>query len=65
MLLMGTGGSRKQRLNRLGILLSHELFHLWVPNSLSLDGDYDWFFEGFTLYLALLTDVRLGLISFD
>ena len=63
-LLMGTGGTRKQRLNRLGILLSHELFHLWVPNSLSLDGDYDWFFEGFTLYLALLTDVRLGLISF-
>jgi predicted metalloprotease with PDZ domain len=36
-----------------------------VPNSLSLEGDYDWFFEGFTLYQALLTDVRLGLISFD
>ena len=65
MLLMGTGGSRKQWLIRLGILLSHELFHLWVPNSLTLAGDYDWFFEGFTLYLALLTDVRLGLISFD
>lgn len=64
-LLMGGGGSRKQRLARLGILLSHELFHLWVPNSLSLEGDYDWFFEGFTLYQALLTDVRLGLISFD
>jgi hypothetical protein len=64
-LLMGGGGSRKQRLTRLGILLSHELFHLWVPNSLALDGDYDWFFEGFTLYQALLTDVRLGLISFD
>jgi predicted metalloprotease with PDZ domain len=64
-LLMGSAGSRKQRLARLGILLSHELFHLWVPNSLALDGDYDWFFEGFTLYQALLTDVRLGLISFD
>jgi predicted metalloprotease with PDZ domain len=64
-LLMGSGGSRKQRLARLGILLSHELFHLWLPNSLSLEGDYDWFFEGFTLYQALLTDMRLRLISFD
>jgi len=64
-LLIGNGGSRKQRLTRLGILLSHELFHLWVPNSLSLDGDYDWFFEGFTLYQALLIDMRLGFISFD
>ena len=50
---------------KLGIVLSHELFHLWVPNSLSLKGDYDWFFEGFTLYQALRTDLRLGLISFD
>ena len=36
-----------------------------VPNSLNLAGDYDWFFEGFTLYEALRTDLRLGLISFD
>ena len=45
--------------------MSHELFHLWVPNSLQLAGDYDWFFEGFTLYQALRTDLRLGLISFN
>lgn len=64
-LLVGSNASRKQLLNRLAILLSHELFHLWVPNNLKLDGDYDWFFEGFTLYQALLTDMRLGLISFD
>jgi predicted metalloprotease with PDZ domain len=32
---------------------------------LGLEGDYDWFFEGFTLYHALRTDLRLGLISFD
>ncbi|HKO95403.1 MAG TPA: hypothetical protein VJU86_00310 [Pyrinomonadaceae bacterium] len=64
-LLLANNGSRKQRLNRIGILLSHELFHLWVPNSLKLEGDYDWFFEGFTMYLALLTDVRMRLISFN
>lgn len=64
-LLLGRKASRKKVLARLAIVLSHELFHLWVPNSLKLIGDYDWFFEGFTLYEALLTDLRLGLISFD
>lgn len=64
-LLLGRRASRKRVLSRLGIVLSHELFHLWVPNSLRLEGDYDWFFEGFTLYQALRTDLRLGLISFD
>ena len=64
-LVLGKKASRKKVLARLGIVLSHELFHLWIPNSLSLKGDYDWFFEGFTLYQALRTDLRLGLISFD
>ncbi|MGZ8843061.1 MAG: M61 family metallopeptidase [Pyrinomonadaceae bacterium] len=64
-LLLGRKASRKRVLAKLGIVLSHELFHLWVPNSLKLIGDYDWFFEGFTLYEALRMDLRLGLISFD
>jgi len=50
---------------QLGIILTHELFHLWVPNGLALLGDYDWFFEGFTLYQALRTAVALGFINFD
>jgi predicted metalloprotease with PDZ domain len=64
-LLLGNKASRKRVLARLAIVLSHELFHLWVPNSLWLAGDYDWFFEGFTLYQALRTDLRLKLISFE
>jgi hypothetical protein len=64
-LLLGRNASRGKVLSRLGIVLSHELFHLWVPNSLKLQGDYDWFFEGFTLYQALRLDFRLGLISFN
>ncbi len=64
-LLLGRQASRKRVLAKLGIVLSHEIFHLWVPNALDLEGDYDWFFEGFTLYQALRTDLRLGLISFD
>ncbi|MEP6568455.1 MAG: hypothetical protein ABJC10_01670 [Acidobacteriota bacterium] len=64
-LVLGRKANRKKALSRLGIVLSHELFHLWVPNSLKLEGAYDWFFEGFTLYQALRMDLRLGLISFS
>jgi predicted metalloprotease with PDZ domain len=64
-LVLGRKASRKKVLSRLGIVLSHELFHLWVPNSLKLEGAYDWFFEGFTLYHALRIDLRLGLVSFS
>jgi predicted metalloprotease with PDZ domain len=50
---------------QLGVIFTHELLHLWVPNSLSLKGEYDWFFEGFTLYEALLTALQAKLISFQ
>lgn len=64
-LLLGSNASARALLARLGVVLAHELFHLWVPNRLALEGDYDWFFEGFTLYQALLTCLRLNLIRFD
>ncbi len=64
-LLLGSNASARTLLARLGVVLAHELFHLWVPNRLVLEGDYDWFFEGFTLYQALLTCLRLNLIKFD
>ncbi|MEA2959379.1 MAG: hypothetical protein QOJ58_5214, partial [Alphaproteobacteria bacterium] len=64
-LLLGSKGNSKQVKSRLGIALAHEVFHLWVPNSLDLAGDYDWFFEGFTIYQALRMDLRLHLISFN
>jgi predicted metalloprotease with PDZ domain len=41
------------------------MLHLWVPNALKLEGDYDWFFEGFTMYVALRTALELKLIKFD
>jgi len=44
--------------------LSHELLHFWVPNALTLEGDYDWFFEGFTVYQAARVSVRLDLLTF-
>jgi hypothetical protein len=49
---------------QLEIIFAHEVLHLWVPNALTLRGDYDWFFEGFTLYTALLTALDMKAIDF-
>jgi hypothetical protein len=49
---------------KLTIIFTHEVLHLWVPNSLHLEGDYDWFYEGFTLYTALRTALELKAIDF-
>jgi len=64
LLLLNPRAQVKNWIGQIGIILTHELFHLWVPNSLSLGGDYDWFFEGFTLYVALQTALKLKLINF-
>lgn len=56
----GTAG-----LGKLSVSLAHELFHLWLPNGLALDGNYDWFYEGFTLYQAARASVRLGFLTFQ
>jgi hypothetical protein len=64
-LLLNRDAPVKNWIGQIGIILTHELFHLWVPNSLLLSGDYDWFFEGFTLYVALQTALQLRLINFQ
>jgi hypothetical protein len=64
-LLMGKLPSKTAALAQLSVPLTHELLHLWVPNGLALEGDYDWFYEGFTVYQAARTSVRLGLLTFQ
>ena len=64
-LLMGRVPSKVGALSQLELALTHELFHLWVPNGLALTGNYDWFYEGFTMYQATRAAVRLELVSFD
>ena len=63
-LLMGKLPSKTAALAQLGNALTHELFHLWIPNGVALTGDYDWFYEGFTMYQAARAAVRLGYVSF-
>jgi len=64
-LLLDPGAMFRNWIAQLEVIFTHELFHLWVPNSLLLEGDYDWFFEGFTLYQALLMAHETKLISFQ
>lgn len=65
LLLLGQAASRTAALAGLSLPLAHELFHLWIPNGVALDGNYDWFYEGFTQYQALRTCVRLGTLTFQ
>jgi predicted metalloprotease with PDZ domain len=63
-LLLGRMPSRIAALAQLSTPMTHELFHLWIPNGLKLQGNYDWFYEGFTIYQASQTAVKLGLLTF-
>jgi predicted metalloprotease with PDZ domain len=62
---MDPGAKIKNWAGQLGVIFTHELLHLWVPNALLLEGDYDWFFEGFTLYVALVTALDLKFITLN
>jgi len=56
---------KSQSAQRLHEQMRHELFHLWMPNHLALTGNYDWFYEGFTVYQALRTGVAMNRIRFE
>jgi predicted metalloprotease with PDZ domain len=64
-ILSGALPFKNQALQRLHEQLRHEIFHLWMPNALALSGNYDWFYEGFTVYAALRMGVEVNQIRFD
>jgi predicted metalloprotease with PDZ domain len=64
-LLFKPGVNLRNWRGHLGVIFTHEIFHLWIPNSLALKGEYDWFFEGFTMYVALQVALKLKLINFQ
>jgi hypothetical protein len=64
-LLTGKLPSKVAALAQLSSPLAHEFLHFWVPNGLNLTGDYDWFYEGFTVYQAAQMAVRMGLLTFQ
>ena len=53
-------------------LLSHEMFHRWLPHKLKIktnedenDLMYSWFYEGFTDYLSRKVLLEAGIINYD
>ena len=64
-LLIGKLPSKVGALAQLSVPVTHEFLHFWVPNGLALAGDYDWFYEGFTIYQAARIGVRLDLLTFQ
>ncbi len=56
---------KTQSMQRLHEQLRHELFHLWIPNGVTLTGNYDWFYEGFALYQSLKTGVSVNRLRFE
>ncbi|HEX8071731.1 MAG TPA: hypothetical protein VF546_17405 [Pyrinomonadaceae bacterium] len=65
LMLTGRTPAKTAALAQLSLPLTHELFHLWVPNALALAGAYDWFFEGFTLQRSASAGVRTGSLTFQ
>jgi predicted metalloprotease with PDZ domain len=64
-IISGVLPTKQLNLQRLHEQLRHELFHFWLPNNLALTGNYDWFYEGFTIYYALRTGIELNYIRFE
>ncbi|HEV3468051.1 MAG TPA: hypothetical protein VG148_01935 [Pyrinomonadaceae bacterium] len=64
-LVSGRLPSKLAALAQLGGALTHEALHLWVPNALALEGEYDWFYEGFTNYQALRVGMRREQLRFQ
>ena len=63
-LLIGKLPSKVAALAQLSVPLTHEFLHFWVPNGLTLGGDYGWFYEGFTVYQAARIAVSLDVLTF-
>lgn len=62
-LLLNPNDDSDQSLKHFRRHLAHELFHFYLPNAFRVRENFDWFWEGFTRYVALLTLTRLGLID--
>ncbi len=43
--------------------LAHEMFHYYLPNAFRVRENFDWFWEGFTRYIGILSLCRLQAIT--
>lgn len=62
-MMMNAEPAEKLALKHFQKHLAHEMFHYYLPEGLTVRENFDWFWEGFTRYLALLTLHRLRLFD--
>lgn len=62
-LLLNAGNNPAQTFAHYRRHVAHELFHFYLPNAFRVRENFDWFWEGFTRYTALLTLLRLRLLN--
>jgi predicted metalloprotease with PDZ domain len=60
-LLLNPDADRARTLLHYQRHLAHELFHYYLPGAFQVRENFDWFWEGFTRYVALVTLLRLRL----
>ncbi len=64
-LLLNPNNDSAQTVNHFRRHLAHEMFHFYLPNAFRIRENFDWFWEGFTRYVALMTLARLNLLTLD
>ena len=64
-LMLNPNNDSAQTLNHFRRHLAHEMFHFYLPNAFRIRENFDWFWEGFTRYVALMTLAELRLIDLN
>ncbi len=64
-LMLNTNNNSDQTLKHFRRHLAHEMFHFYLPNAFRIRENFDWFWEGFTRYVALMTLAELRLIDLN
>ncbi len=62
-MMMNAEPNEKLALKHFQKHLAHEMFHYYLPEGFNVRENFDWFWEGFTRYLALLTLHRLRMFD--
>jgi predicted metalloprotease with PDZ domain len=63
-LMLNESGDAARSLAHYRRHLAHEMFHFYLPNAFRVRENFDWFWEGFTRYIALLALMQLKQITF-
>ena len=62
-MMMNAEPNEKLALRHFQKHLAHEMFHYYLPEGFNVRENFDWFWEGFTRYIALLTLHRLRMFD--